>query len=118
MQATEIKNAFLTGTNPNLLLHGNMHSKRDVEPKKTDVPLSGSTLADIQITDQFFRCVVKRLMKVEQLVAPTKLETMAFNEIETILKDLKNMLNFISMIINHHSEGHERIIKTLYMLLI
>ena len=56
--------------------------------KKADVPAAGTTPADLQVTDQFlFRCGVESLMKVKSLVAPTKVETMAFNEIETVLEN-------------------------------
>ena len=55
--------------------------------KKADVPAAGTTTADLQVTDQFlFRCNVESHMKVKSLVAPTKMETMAFNEIETVLE--------------------------------
>ena len=56
--------------------------------KKADVPAAGTTPADIQVTDQFlFRCGVENFMKVKSLVAPTKVETMGFNEIETVLEN-------------------------------
>ena len=54
--------------------------------KKAHVLIAGTTPADLQVTDQFlFRCDVESLMKVKLLVAPTKVETMALNEIETVL---------------------------------
>ncbi|MEL7079445.1 MAG: hypothetical protein AAGM46_26445, partial [Cyanobacteria bacterium J06582_2] len=41
-----------------------------------------------QITDQFiFRCGVESLKKVKSLVAPTKLETMPFKDIATVLEN-------------------------------
>ena len=56
--------------------------------KKAVVPAAGTTPADLQVTDQvLFHCGVKSLMKVKQLVAPTEVETMAFNEIETVLEN-------------------------------
>ena len=66
-----------------------MHSKRDCRAeKKADLQAAGTTPADLQVTDQFFfRCGVERLMKVKSLVAPTKIETMAFNEIEMVLEN-------------------------------
>ena len=65
-----------------------MQSKRDVETKRkqADVPAGGTTPVEQQVTDQFlFRCGVESLMKVKSLDAPTKVETMAFNIIETVL---------------------------------
>ena len=56
--------------------------------KEADVPAAGTTPADLQVTNQFlFRCGVESLLKVKSLVAPTKVETMAFNEIETVLEN-------------------------------
>ena len=56
--------------------------------KKADVPAAGTIPADLQVTDQlFFRCGVESLMKFKSLVAPTKVETMALKEIETILEN-------------------------------
>ena len=56
--------------------------------KKTDVDTNGNNPADYQITDQFlFRCGVESLKKVESLVAPTKIETMPFKDIERILEN-------------------------------
>ena len=56
--------------------------------KKADVPAAGTTPVDLQVTDQFlFRCGVESLMKVKSLVAPTKVETMTFNEIEMVLEN-------------------------------
>ena len=56
--------------------------------KKTDVDANGSNPADYQITDQFiFRCGVESLKKVKSLVAPTKLETMPFKDIATVLEN-------------------------------
>ena len=54
--------------------------------KKADVPAAGMTPTDLQVTDQFlFRCSVENLMKVKSLVAPRKVEALAFNEVETVL---------------------------------
>ena len=56
--------------------------------KKADVPAAGTTPVDLQVTDQvIFRCDVESLMNVKSLVAPTKVETMAFNEKETVLEN-------------------------------
>ena len=56
--------------------------------KKADVPAARTTPADLQVTDEFlFRCGVESLMKVKSLVAPTKVEKIAFNEIETVLEN-------------------------------
>ena len=56
--------------------------------KKTDVVANGGNPADYQITDQFlFRCGVESLKKVKSLVAPTKVETMPFRDIETVLEN-------------------------------
>ena len=57
--------------------------------KKANLPEAGTTTADIQVTNQFLlRCSVESLMKVKQVVAPTaKVETMVFNEIETVLEN-------------------------------
>ena len=56
--------------------------------KKTDVNANGSNPADYQITDQFiFRCGVESLKKLKSLVAPTKLETMPFKDIATVLEN-------------------------------
>ena len=55
--------------------------------EKADVPAAGTTPADLQVTDHFlFRCDVERLMKVKSLVAQTKVEIIAFNEIEAVLE--------------------------------
>ena len=55
---------------------------------KADKPAAGTTPADLQVTDQFlFRCGVESFMKVKSLIAPTNVEIMAFNEIETVLEN-------------------------------
>ena len=88
MQATETKKQLNLHEPEAALAWIDAFKARFRAEKKADVPAAGTTPADLQVTDQFlFRCGVESLMKVKSLVAPTKLETMAFNEIETVLEN-------------------------------
>ena len=87
MQATETKKQLNLHEPEAALAWIDAFKARCRAEKKADVPAAGTTPADLQVTDQFlFRCGVESLMKVKSLVAPTKVETMAFNEIETVLE--------------------------------
>ena len=87
MQATETKKQLNLHEPEAALAWIDAFKARCRAEKKADVPAAGTTPADLQVTDQFlFRCGVESLMKVKSLVAPTKVETMAFNEIDTVLE--------------------------------
>ena len=86
MQATETKKQINPNEPEAALAWIDAFKARCRAEKKADVPAAGTTTDDLQVTDQFlFRFGVESLMKVKSLVAPTKVETMAFNEIETVL---------------------------------
>ena len=81
MQATETKKQLNLHEPEAALAWTDAFKARCRAEKKVDVPAAGTT-PDLQVTDQFlFRCGVESLRKVKSLVAPTRVETMAFNEI-------------------------------------
>ena len=88
MQATETKKQLHLNEPEAALTWIVAFKARCWAEKKAYVPPTGTTSADLQVTDQFlFRCGVENLMKVKLLVAPTKVETMAFFENETGLEN-------------------------------
>ena len=84
MQATETKKQLKLHEPEAALAWIGAFKARCRAKKKAD----RTTPADLQVTDQFlFRCGVESLMKVKSLVASTKVETMAFNKIKTVLEN-------------------------------
>ena len=87
MQATETKKPPKLHEPKDALAWIDAIKARCRAEKKADVQAARTTPADLEVTDQFlFRSSVASFMKVKSLVAPPKVEAMAFTDIETVLE--------------------------------